>query len=109
MCFQLLHRWSRLLGQELKAHFCIRRNQSAGARVESTFASATKGFLSRTNVRSMHTCSGGRNESVSSPQMCRPPDAKNRTSGGVGGCRGAIPGTRPDHRMTELSLILMKK
>ena len=24
------------------------------------------------------------------------PDAENRTSGGVGGCRGAIPGTRPD-------------
>ena len=27
----------------------------------------------------------------------QPPDAENRTSGGVGGCRGAIPGTRPDH------------
>ena len=26
----------------------------------------------------------------------QPPDAENRTSGGVGGCRGAIPGTRPD-------------
>src|ERR1039457_2313086 len=24
------------------------------------------------------------------------PDAENRTSGGVGGCRGAIPFTRPD-------------
>ena len=23
-------------------------------------------------------------------------DAENRTSSGVGGCRGAIPGTRPD-------------
>ena len=47
--------WSRL--------FCIRRNQSE--------ASATKVFLSRTSVRSMHTCSGGRNEPVSSPQLCR--------------------------------------
>src|SRR5271154_549617 len=26
----------------------------------------------------------------------QPPDAENRTSGGVGGCRGAIPVTRPD-------------
>ena len=26
----------------------------------------------------------------------QPPDRENRTSGGVGGCRGAIPGTRPD-------------
>ena len=25
----------------------------------------------------------------------QPPDAENRTSGGVGGCRSAIPGTRP--------------
>ena len=32
-------------------------------------------------------------------KTCRrvqPPDTENRTSGGVGGCRGAIPGTRPD-------------
>src|ERR1017187_8905115 len=28
----------------------------------------------------------------------QPPDAENRTSGGVGGCRGAIPVTRPDRR-----------
>ena len=28
----------------------------------------------------------------------QPPDTENRTSGGVGGCRGAIPGTRPDRR-----------
>src|ERR1039458_3391826 len=26
----------------------------------------------------------------------QPPDAENRMSGGVGGCRGAIPVTRPD-------------
>jgi hypothetical protein len=26
----------------------------------------------------------------------QPLDAENRTSSGVGGCRGAIPGTRPD-------------
>src|ERR1035438_2481471 len=26
----------------------------------------------------------------------QPPYAENRTYGGVGGCRGAIPGTRPD-------------
>src|ERR1700694_2854607 len=26
----------------------------------------------------------------------QPPDAETGTSGGVGGCRGAIPGTRPD-------------
>jgi hypothetical protein len=29
----------------------------------------------------------------------QPPDAENRTSGGVGGCRGAIPGTRPDRAL----------
>ena len=28
----------------------------------------------------------------------QPPNAENRTFGGVGGCRGAIPGTRPDLR-----------
>ena len=33
----------------------------------------------------------------------QPPDTENRTSGGVGGCRGAIPGTRPDRRMSPLS------
>jgi len=32
----------------------------------------------------------------------QPPDAENRTSGGVGGCRGAILGTRPD-RICRLS------
>jgi len=31
----------------------------------------------------------------------QPPDAENRTSGGVGGCRGAIPGTRPDREPKE--------
>src|SRR6185369_10925733 len=31
-------------------------------------------------------------------RLFQPPDAENRTSGGVGGCRGAIPGTRPDHQ-----------
>src|SRR5580765_6451817 len=29
----------------------------------------------------------------------QPPYAENRTYGGVGGCRGAIPGTRPDLQM----------
>ena len=29
----------------------------------------------------------------------QPPDAENRMSGGVGGCRGAIPVTRPDRSM----------
>src|ERR1019366_4951611 len=29
-------------------------------------------------------------------RVFQPPDAENRTSGGVGGCRGAIPVTRPD-------------
>ena len=30
-------------------------------------------------------------------RLFQPPDAENRMSGGVGGCRGAIPVTRPDH------------
>ena len=29
-------------------------------------------------------------------RLFQPPDAENRMSGGVGGCRGAIPVTRPD-------------
>jgi hypothetical protein len=29
-------------------------------------------------------------------RLSEPPDAENRTSGGVGGCPGAIPVTRPD-------------
>ena len=37
----------------------------------------------------------------------QPPDAENRTSGGVGGCRGAIPGTRPDH-LLQRSLIVLR-
>ena len=46
--------WSRL--------FCIRRSQSP--------LSATRFALSRTNVRSMHTDSSGRNEPRSKPQLC---------------------------------------
>ena len=36
----------------------------------------------------------------------QPPDAENRTSGGVGGCRGAIPGTRPDQKLAPISTAL---
>jgi hypothetical protein len=39
----------------------------------------------------------------------QPPEAENRTSGGVGGCRGAIPGTRPDLpgiRVASCSLVV---
>ncbi|MBI3779084.1 MAG: hypothetical protein HY274_09285, partial [Gammaproteobacteria bacterium] len=32
----------------------------------------------------------------------QPPNAENRTFGGVGGCRGAIPGTRPDRYLFEV-------
>ncbi len=38
----------------------------------------------------------------------QPPDTENRTSGGVGGCRGAIPGTRPDRRETRPSTRVMR-
>ena len=31
----------------------------------------------------------------------QPPDTENRTSGGVGGCRGAIPVTRPDRFLRQ--------
>jgi hypothetical protein len=34
----------------------------------------------------------------------QPPDAENRTSGGVGGCRGAILGTRPDQCSLKLKV-----
>jgi hypothetical protein len=38
----------------------------------------------------------------------QPPDAENRTSGGVGGCRGAIPGTRPDHHEAVIKFLTVR-
>ena len=35
----------------------------------------------------------------------QPPDAESRTSGGVGGCRGAMPGTRPDRKGRHVSYV----
>ena len=35
--------------------------------------------------------------------LVQPPDAENRTSGGVGALTGAIPSGRPDHRNVERS------
>jgi hypothetical protein len=42
----------------------------------------------------MPNCEGSASEMLN--RLFQPPDAENRTSGGVGGCRGAIPVTRPD-------------
>ena len=39
---------------------------------------------------------GDRGQQLS--RWVQPPDTENRTSGGVGGCRGAIPVTRPDRQ-----------
>ena len=43
---------------------------------------------------------GSRGKQVS--RRVQPPDTENRTSGGVGGCRGAIPVTRPDRYISGL-------
>src|ERR1039457_3855866 len=57
--YRPVHAYIHLIQARL---FCIRRSQSP--------VSATRMALSRTRVRSMHTCSSGRNEPSSSPQLC---------------------------------------
>ena len=70
------------------AWFVAARGDDAHGPVETQFAALR-----------IRDAVGDRGKQVS--RRVQPPDTENRTSGGVGGCRGAIPGTRPDRFARE--------